>query len=442
MHGDVTWDHFDRLVEAYAAACLYIGEVRELETRISRAMADLLRHPGTFNDLTSLLATRAPTREMVTRRVAWAAQHILGHRAWVVGAKILVKLPASQGPDAYSSPLLDQLRLLGFISAGEREKPSSEAPGEAEKGAGGQGGSGGGGGGGAIPFTLPALDKIDAMLATPSSEEVWLVKGCSYSQAQRLSADLWVNADRDSLFGQDDRFMTRVNASASHVRTLLAARDLVQTAHPTLRVRACFVVINDPGCSWHFQAHDMTAAKPSVLKSSQTLVGGEASPLAKIALDPFKVIATHRSFPDHFGKDGLGFAPLPEWAGSDPLTALPTDRAARSFLLLHDLWGRQINRPKRLATARGEDLADSVARTTAVSLGRDQWRHDLEDCLERGGFTRRLPDRPGRFAITPKGVARLLTLRQKLGAGPDLTASQLLSHVSHQARLWAAAPVA
>lgn len=441
MQGDISWDHFDRLVEAYAAACLYIGEVRELEVRIARAMGDLLRQPGTFGDLTSLLATRTPSREMISRRVAWAAQHILGHRAWQVGAKVLVKLPKSMGPDAYGSPLLDQLRLLGFISAGEGEG-AGVGDGAATATAGG-GATRTAGDGGALSFELPALEKIDALLATPSSADVWLVKGCSYTQAQRVSPDLWVNADRDSLFGQDDRFMTRVHGSVPHIRTLLAARDLVQAAHPQLRVRACYMVINDPGCSWHFQAHDLTSAKPSVLKSSSHVEGGpRGGGGMRVPLDSFNVLATHRAFPEQFSKDGPGLSQLPDWAGSDPLTALPGDRPVRSLLMLHDLWGRQLNRPKRLATASGEDLADSVARTTAVSLGRDQWRHDLEDCLERSGFVRRLPDRPGRFAITPKGVARLMTLRLKLGAGPRINAPQLLSHVSHQARLWAAAPVA
>ena len=118
MHGEVTWDHLDRLVEAYAAASLYVSELRDLETRISRAAADILRYNGSFDDLTGLLATRSPTRELMTRRIAWAAQHVLRQRAWVVGSKLLVKLPGDSG---WASPMLDQMRMLGFVSAGERE---------------------------------------------------------------------------------------------------------------------------------------------------------------------------------------------------------------------------------------------------------------------------------------------------------------------------------
>lgn len=442
MHGEVTWDHLDRLYEAYAAASVFIGEVREIETRISRATADLLRYPATFTDLTAMLATRAPTREMITRRLAWAAQHILGKRAWCVGSKILVKLPISE--EAYGSPLLDQLRMLGFVSAGEREVQARTA----QSVQGSEGGSDTqvataaapshtlacelpeGAAGGAASFDLPPLDKVDALCCNSSSDEVWVVKGCSYTQAQRLSPGLWVNSDRDSLFEVDDRFMTRLLVSGSHMRTLLASRDLLQAAYPQLKVRAAFIIINDPGCSWHFQAHDLTSARPEVSKT------------AKVKLDTFPVLATHRSFPGHFSKDGLELAALPDFAGDEPLTALPADRPTRALMLLLDLWNRQLNRPKRLATARGEDLAESVARTAAVALGRDQWRHDLEDCLERNAFVRRIPDRPGRFAITPKGVGRALVLRSKLGAGPTLTPSILLNHIAHQARLWAAAPVA
>lgn len=457
MHGEVTWDHLDRLVEAYAAASLYIGEIRELETRIARATADLLRYPGTFSDLTALLATRAPTKEMITRRIAWAAQHVLGHRAWCVGAKVLVKLPIDD--NAYGSPLLDQMRLLGFVSAGEQVAESAGGGGATGKtggtkgsaGAGGTGGTGGTGGAGGkgpgvgadkaeekgvlvaepeIDFEPPQLDKLDAMLCSASSTEVWVVRGCSYTQAARVSPELWVNSEKDSLFGIDDRFMTRVVAPGHQIRTLLASRDLLQAAYPQLKVRACYLVINDPGCSWHFQAHDLTAARPEVARQS------------RVKLDGFPVLATHRNFPGHFAREGLELAPLPDWTGNDPLSALPADRPSRSLLMMFELWGRQLNKPKRLATARGDDLAEAVARTTAVALGRDQWRHDLEDCLERGGFARRLPDRPGRFAITPKGVARLLVLRAKLISGKELTSACLLNHVAHQARLWAAAPVA
>jgi len=423
MHGEVTWDHLDRLVEAYAAASLYVSELRDLETRISRAAADILRYNGSFDDLTGLLATRSPTRELMTRRIAWAAQHVLRQRAWVVGSKLLVKLPGDSG---WASPMLDQMRMLGFVSAGERESEPDFSMGEAAAGSAdnlavvGQADS---------AFEVPVLDKLDAMLASAASETVWLVKGCSYTQARRLSPDLWVNSDRTSLFGVDDRFMTRLFVSGNQLRSLLAARDLVQAAHPRLKVRAAFFVLNDPGCSWHFQAADLTSAKPNVSRE------------ARVHLDPFPVLATHRQFESHFHDEGMELAALPDWASDDPMSALPTDRPTRSLLMLQELWGRQLNRPKRLSTASGDELAQAVARRSAVSLGRDQWRHDLEDCLERSGFVRRLPDRPGRFAITPKGIARLLILRQKLGASPPVTTASLLSHITHQARLWAAAPV-
>lgn len=422
MHGDVSLDHLDRLVEAYAAASLYLPEVRELEGRLARAMGDLLRWPGTFTDLTSLLAVRTGGRDAITRRVAWAAQHVVGKRAWCVGSRVIQRLP-DLGGDAYGSPLLDQLRTIGFVGPGERPavtETGAEVMTSYE---------------GSLDFEVPQLERIDALCAWPKSEEVWVVKGVSYTQAGKCSPELWVNADRESLFGADDRFMSRLYVGVGAVRSLLAARDLVQAAHPGLKVRACVIVINDPGCSWHFQAHELTSARPDIVSEA---VGGAGG---RVLLDRFPVLATQRSFPGLFSREGLELATLPEWAGDDPMTALPADRPGRALLLLGEMWSRQVNRPKRLATSRGEELAEAVARTSGVCQGRDQWRHDVEDCLERGGYARRMADRAGRFAITPKGVGRLLVMRRKLGAGPDLPAAAVMSHVVQQARLWAAVPV-
>jgi hypothetical protein len=467
MYGEVSWDHIDRLIEAYAASCLFV-DARDLETRLSRAIADLQRYPATFDDLTALLSTRSPSREMISRRIAWTAQHLFACRAWTVGTKLLTKLPRDQ----YASPLLDQLRTLGLTT---RLRPGAVATtpvGASSAATGTQSPDTPDATNtspdtdvaeleviDASPFTgRLAFSNIDAMLATPASDEVWVVKGCSYTQAARTSPDLWINADRTSLFGNNDRFLTNLFAPGAHVRTLLAARDLVQISHPGLRVRAAYLVANDPGCSWHFQCHDLTAARPAVARQP------------KLHLDAYPIHATYRDFPAHFAREALGFAPMPDFASgggprssgglhresattphgtttshapsADALSALPADRPTRALLLLQDLWTRQLNRPKRLASARADDLAASVTRNAAIFMPKDQYRHDLEDCLERAHLVRRLPDHPGRFAITPKGVGRLLLLRQKLGRAPDLTTPQLLSHITHQARLWAAAPVA
>lgn len=419
MYGEVTWDHLDRLVDAFAAAGLYLSDLRDLEVRIARACSDLLRYPATFDDLTSLLASRSGGRELVTRRLAWASQHIFSRRAWCVGSKVLVRLPQ---PGAVASPLLEQMRLLGFVSAGERERLAGGAGGMGEPEALAAGRVG-------IDLEVPPLDKIDALLASPSSDEVWLVKGNSYSTTAKLSPALWINSDRGSLFGVDDRFMTRVFAGSAQVRTLLAARDLVQMAHPSLKVRACFLVLDDPGCSWRFQAHDLTSAAPQSLDEPRVL------------LDRFPAVRTHRDMPERFAGGSAGLSEPPAWAMDEWMSPLPADRPGRSLMLLTELWHRQLNRPRRLAASRGDDLAESVARHTGVCLGRDQWRHDMEDCLERGGFVRRLPDRAGRFAITPRGVARVLLLRRKLGASAAISVAQLMSHVLHQSRLWAVAPV-
>ncbi len=397
---DITWDYFDRLIEGYAAASAYVGSLPELEVKISRACSALLSSMPGIGDLSDLLSGG---NDDVARKIAWASQHIFGRRAWCVGQKVLLR---RDDPRRVSSPLITQLQFLGQTAvANDVEVDQEVLPGQSN----------------------PAGEKIAAMLASATDSEIFVVNGCSYSQAERWSPNLWVNSDKQSLFSSDSRFMSNLRVRRGRLATLLVARDVLKAAFPHLRVRAIFMVINDPDCSWHFQCHELEKATWDSLRE----------PI--VNLDQFPVAATFKSFKEAFSTDGDTFATLPVWAGENWLASIPLDRPARAIMLLNELWTRQVNKPERLVTARGADLASSVQELYGMAYNKDLWRHDLEDCLERGRFVRRTSE--STFAMLPKGVARLICLKQKFSPTAPHVPAMVLHHIARQAKLWATTTV-
>ncbi len=401
-----TWDYLDRLVECYAGASHFMSDLRELELRLAQASGHLSRGGIHFNDLTGLMPSRGTYKEQVCRRVAWTSQHLFAMRAWVVGLKLLVR-----DGKGWASPLMDQLRLLGF---GVRESQPDESPVE-----------------------VPAQERIDALLASPTSGQVWVVKGSAYGSLRRWNSDLWVNADSQSLFDMgDSRFMGRVQVPTRGMRSLVAARDLLATAFPGATVRAAYLLVNDPDCAWHFQAHDVTGVSAANVESAGLASDGWFD------LDATPVLATHRQFLKTT-KQGRAtdLGDLPTWGGKEGWPSLPMDRAGRSLALLNELWMRQAGKQQRLVTAGGNELAAAVSKLHGVVLPKDVWRHDLEDCLERGRYIRRSFERPNTFAILPKGVARAMVFRQRIGGQERVGGPLVAQHVAIQSKLWAAAPV-
>ena len=416
-----TWDYLDRLVECYAGASHFMSDLRELELRLAQTSGHLSRGGVHFNDLTGFMPSRGTYKEQVARRVAWTSQHLFAMRACMVGLKLLVR-----DGSRWASPLMEQLRLLGF---GVRET----APGES-------------------PVEVPAQERIDALLASPTSGQVWVVKGSAYGSLKRWNPDLWVNADSQSLFDMGDcRFMGGVRVPVRGMRSLLAARDLLATAFPGATVRAAYLLVNDPDCAWHFQAHDVTnvatPAAPQLPELADHAHSAEdlssTVPLQEwFDLDTTPVLATHRQLlklSTAGRSNDLG--ELPGWAGKDGWQALPMDRAGRSLSLLNELWMRQAGSQQRLVTASGTDLAAAVSKLHGVVLPKDVWRHDLEDCLERGRYIRRSFERPNTFAILPKGVARTMVFRQRMSGKERVGGPLVAQHVALQSRLWAGAPV-
>jgi hypothetical protein len=397
---DITWDYFDRLIEGYAAASAYVGSLPELEVKIGRACSSLMTSMPGAADLTELLTGN---NDEVSRKIAWASQHVFGRRAWCVGQKVLLR---RNDETRVSSPLITQLQLLGHTPvAGAVEVDQEVLPGQSN----------------------PASEKIAALVASAVDSEILVINGCSYTQARRWSPSLWVNVDKQSLFAQDARFMSNLRVRRGRLATLLVARDILKAAFPHLRVRAIFMVINDPECSWHFQCHELEKATWDSVREPF------------VTLDQFPIAATFKQFKEAFATDGDTFAGMPVWAGENWLAATPVDRPTRSVMLLNELWTRQVNKPERLVTARGAELADAVQEHYGTAYGKDLWRHDLEDCLERGRFIRRTTE--GTFAMLPKGVARLICLKQKFNPTAPHVPAMVIHHIARQAKLWATATV-
>jgi hypothetical protein len=426
VYADMSWEQLDRLVESYAAASAYVADLRELEHRLSHAVSLVTESRLTQSDFSTLLSGRASRHEEVVRKVAWASQHCFAMRAWCVGQKLftwktLSTSPRRQrntnAPDGLTeqqlfSPVLAQLNLLGHCPV----MPASDS----------------------TPAVLPDNilvakgERVDAVLASPGSEKIVLVKGCSYSQAKRLSPSLWVNSDKSNLFTDGPRFIAHLRVPTASVAALLQARDFLQSVLPAASVTAHYMVINDPDCSWHFQAHNLTAM-PTALAST-------SSPT--LSLDDSPVSMSFRDFPRAFGPEGEDLAHLPQWSTQDLSTVLPLDRPSRALLLLAELWTIQANKPGRLMWVRGSALAKAVEERSGIAYPKDMVRHDLEDCLERGRFIRRAANGDNTFAVLPKGVARLLVLKHKYHRSTAHVPSMVIQQVTLLARLWAATPVA
>lgn len=404
MHGEVNWAYFDELVRCYASMTAHSHRMADLERDVVRACeSSRASRPG-MHDFSFLMPRTPRHRDDVVRRVAWAAQHIYKSRAWSVGQKLL----ARRGKQWYS-PLARQIGRLGYEPSPVNITKILQA----------------------WPADVTWQDRIDAMLVEPVLDTVTLVKGISYSQAQKLSSQLWPNGDKESLFSRDGRFLLRLFVRSDAMATLVLAKQVLSAAFPMLKVSCIFLVVDDPECSWQFQSHDVSNTLPEQLAGH------------RICLDDFDLDCTHFNFADELKADTDAFSLLPTWGGPDPLQAAPVDRPTRCLMILEEMWRRQQTRADRLVASRPSDLAEAVSQDYGIEYPPDLWRHDMEDCLERGRFIDRLPDRDSCFGILPTGVARLLLLKRRFDDDKKpLTTGSIMQTLTLQARLWAAAAVA
>lgn len=404
--------YFDKLVDAYAAVCAFIERVEELETRISQAYIEVSHTQPDFDDLSAILGHAVPAREQVIRKVAWTAQHALSGRAKCVGYKVV-----QQAGSKYMSPLIRQLEVEGLKS---RLAPLENFSRAANKRA--------------------PNKRLDALVFDPKSNAVYPIKGCSLSQVRQKSLVVHRKSPHVSLFDPKPRIVTGVEVSTASAATLVYATMVLKSAFPAIEVKPIYFVVDDPGAGWHYQAYSLDGLVLQRLPE-------KFDPLNKLgedflSLDTFPVVANSLDCVREFG-DIDSLSRLPQFPMSDALFRLPVDRAARCYMLLNELWKNQRKAPNRIRPMSASALAKQVTRGYGIYYPNDLRRHDLEDCLLRGGLIDRPAFEGNSFALTPRGIARLLLMKRWLAAPSDLEDDEdlrahILSHVQRQAENWAA----
>ncbi len=398
MLAEFDWDHLDDLVSTYASAYVHGDTVPELERKIVEACSSATSAPPTFDDFTSLVDTTMRSKDIVSRKIAWISQHAFGARAWSVGQKILLRKPR------LTSPLIDQVRALGIE---------------------------------AMPLDLQRCDdvarqnfevqtKIDALLLDMANNTIFVVKGCSYSQAMKQSnGRLVLNTGQPSLFTPSDRLLGNVCVARSAVSALILAHLVLKSAFNHMEIRPVFMVVDDVDCGWHHQAFDLAPAFMAKLDADA------------VQLDEYDAVASSLDLQGLRG-DSDALAPLPQWKTADFLAIAPVDRPTRCLMLLTALWRRQRGSGRELVPVPATALAEAVSERYGLVYPVDLRRHDLEDCLRAGGFIRRVRYAENSYAITPTGVGRIYLMKRKFyaRANPDLGAHALRS-IRVQAQRWA-----
>ena len=393
MLGEFDWDHLHELIDAFSVASVYGSNVKDLELKILEVFEDAAGAPPTMDDFTTLLDTSIRSKEAVSRKVAWVAQHCLGSRAWCVGQKIFL------GRNPVSSPLVQQVKRLHIeprgIDLGYWQNFSARQGFEVQT-------------------------KVDAILVDIPNNTIFIVKGCSYTQARQQSPRLVLHSGGDSLFGPKDRVLANLEAPNGAVAALITAYAVMQASFAHMSVRPIYLVVDDPDCGWHFQAHDLGDVCMRDLKSGP------------LCLDEVPIVCSSLS------ERGPSLVHLPKWHEADFLSKSPVDRPSRALMLLQAIWERQLQNDGELIPASATDLAADVQARYSVEYPVDLRRHDLEDCLRAGGLIRRTRYAENSYAITPTGIGRYFIMKKKFfgRANPDLGLTAI-RRMSHQSSLWA-----
>lgn len=367
-------EHFDHLVDAFAALVCYQDRIPQLEAKIHSQFVHLMQTRPHFDDIASLLGRRLSNSEVTLRRTAWVAQHALKSRAYCVG-NLLVSSRQTRATRTFTSPLLEQLQLLGFaaqhVELGETKRTSDRGL---------------------------ALHRIDCLLVDVANSTVYPVMGRTMSELASFGYSPTLQTS-DSLFAPKDREVYRIAAPAKAARTLSLATDLLRHAFPMVNVRPVFAVLADAESGWGYQLHDL----------SDKITNDRLTDKA-VELDSTRVIASSQQYCRE-GNDLDDLEYLPRWPNSNYLDLLPVDRCARSLMVLSILWGAQ-KQARKLVSMSISELASQVEKRFLITYTRDLRRHDIEDCLERGGYVERPRFEASRFSLTARGVARILMFRR------------------------------
>lgn len=397
MLGEFHWDHLNELTEMYAAAYAQGDQLPRTERQVVEACAEVASQPLRMDDFSALLDTQSRGRDGISRKIAWQAQQVLSARSWCVGQKILL------GRRHDSSPLIDQIRMLGVDPA---HVPLPRFFEMAKN----------------QPFDVQT--KIDSLLVDMDKNTIFVVKGCSYSQARKVSRNLILATAENHLFVPKDRVLANVRVPSDLFGSLVLAHGILKSAFPNMNVLPLFMVVDDPDCGWHFQLHNVSEA---IMQDCQA---------GLVDLDRFDVYASSLDFASALQEDSDFFAHPPKWKTTDHLACAPIDRPTRSLMMLNELWLNQ-QQSGDLAPLSSTELAQRVCERYSIVYTNDLRRHDLEDCLRASGFIKRPRYLENNYAITPTGVLRVFLIRAKFfgRANPDLPQKALVE-IKAQAGRW------
>lgn len=378
MTVDAEYRLLDNLIDAYAI----VPEQSVLGITLRQEIYDLyrtiIRTPQSFEDFGSLLNTAYFEQVLRVQRAAWIAQHLFGGRPCAVNQKVVL------GGSGSVSPLIEQAKLRDYLVC-ETNPRELEAEWMEQ-----------------YPFTQQF---VDSALFNTDRRSISIVKAVSFSQVNRSKETILrpgptlFEVDRSAVF-------ENLHVDRAILSSLLFARKLLTQSIPGAKVRLYVIVLSDDAYSWNFQCTDVTDVDESDLSKKW------------IRLDPLPL---HSSIKEYLAKGvverlqnlpGNFNCPTLEQCLAD---LVPVDRATRSMMMLRQLYHSQLlaSNDDQLAILSASELAGVVEGDYRIFYPRDQRRHDIEDCLWRGGFI----DRPMRgcnaYSITPRGYMRLLILKPK-----------------------------
>ncbi|PKL34052.1 MAG: hypothetical protein CVV40_00120 [Planctomycetes bacterium HGW-Planctomycetes-2] len=111
-------------------------------------------------------------------------------------------------------------------------------------------------------------------------------------------------------------------------------------------------------------------------------------------------------------------------------------------MVMNCLWAKQRLNPNKLVILGGSAINEMVEQEYSLHYPKEMRRHDLEDCLERNGYVERPAYEGAQFALTPRGVARVLFFKRMFAGMSDVEIDEdldhhILSHIYRQADIWA-----
>lgn len=405
MTVDTEYRLLDTLVELYELASAHGDETTDLGDRITKLYRDLVRRPPCVDDFASILDTVFLNKIARIHKAAWIGQHLFGGRPCCVNQKIVLQ------NGKLISPLIEQAALCGI--------PSLNAD-------------------------LRALElqwkqvapwaqlTVDAILVRADKREVIVLKSCSFSQVRRLDSRVSVLHQADTLFEPESQVLRNASVDRGLLGALLFARQVLVAGLPDIRVRLFVVVMADAEGSWNFQCNEVTEAGISDLGQR------------RVKLDRYPLHATIKDFKGTDGDSATFFDALPGPAKPHSLEqclddVVPVDRATRCLMMLREMFHRQhfSTAIDQLAIMSASELAGVVTDKHGIFYPSDQRRHDIEDCLWRGGFIGRPIRSSNSYAIKPKGIARMLVLKPKFNPMiPPFPGWIILNRLRENGGLW------